>query len=73
MASEAYEELGGGTVEYRWPPAYNEGLAITKPCRDCGAHPMDLCVNPINGLPKRCPCRVRIIRPAWEQIPAVTA
>lgn len=72
MASEAYQDIGGGTAERRWPPAYNEGLAITKHCTDCGAYPMDLCVNPITGLPKRCPCRIRIIGAGWAA-PAVTA
>ena len=69
MASEAYEDLGG-TAERRWPPAYSEGLAIAKPCPDCHARPMDLCVNPINGLPKRCPCKNRMLSSAWGQEPA---
>jgi hypothetical protein len=72
MASEAYEDIGGG-VERRWPPAYSEGLAITKVCPDCKARPMDLCMNPINGLPKRCPCMNRITAPLWAEPAEVTA
>lgn len=79
MASEAYEDLGGGvTAERRWPRAYNEGLAISRQCPPkpfgCGAEPYKVCRNPITGRARPIPCLARM-RPArqYSEQPAALA
>lgn len=65
MASEVWEDIGGGvTAERRWPRAYNEGLAISRHCPPkpfgCGAEPYKLCTNPLTSRPRPMPCKARM-------------